>query len=108
MNLKALKEIINSSYPDSIKEMEIISILAEDQDVIPNIMKLLEQERRSGKELMMDMNLELSKAHIYIEGVPEGKRRANDSFNKEFVMDEIEKFYAKYKSVIRHCFNRFN
>lgn len=108
MNIKELKAILNSSFPDSLKEVEVINILANDEKVIPKIIELLEQERRSKKELIQDLNLELFRADCYIEDVVETKKQAKKTFNKKFVMAEIEKFYIKYKSTIRHCFNKFN
>ena len=108
MNIKALKAIINSEFPDTIKEAEIISILADDEKVIPQLMKLLEEERRSKKILIRDMNLELSRAHVYIDELPEAKSKGNQTLNKNFVIDKISEFYVKYKSMVTHCFNRFN
>ncbi len=108
MDIKTLKEIINSDLPDNFKEDLIIESLSQDESAIPVILKILNKERIAKKELILDMNLELSRAHIYIESRPESKRDIKQSFNKEFILDEIGKFYAKYKSIVSHCFNRFN
>lgn len=107
MNIKALKVIINSDLPDNFKEAQVMNILANDEKVIPKIMDILEQERRSKKELIQDLNLELSRAHCYIEDVVETKKQAKNNFNKKFVIGEIKKFYIKYKSIVTHCFNGF-
>ena len=108
MDIKSLKEIVNSDLPDNYKEIQIINLLANDEKIIPEIMKILEQERKNKKELITDMNLELSRAHIYIDMRDENKKEGKESFNKNFVIDEIAKFYIKYKGMISHCFNRFN
>lgn len=107
MDLDGIKEIINGNLPEEIKVSQIINLIAEDENVIPTIMLMLASERKTNKNLLMDMNLELSRAHIYIDMKPEGKREAKDNFNKAFILDEITKFYIKYKGKIVHCFNRF-
>jgi hypothetical protein len=68
---------------------------------------MIDRERTNKKELITDMNLELSRAHIYIDMRPETKVEGQDCFNKGFVLDEIAKFYLRYKGSITHCFNRF-
>lgn len=108
MDLKQLKEITNSEVPDNIKEQLIISLLAIDENVIPSILNILKQERINKNELIIDMNLELSRAHCYIDMRPESKDENKERFNKNFVVDEIAKFYFKYKGMVSHCFNRFN
>jgi len=108
MNIKKLKSIINSELPEYVIESQVINLLAKDKNVIPDILKILESERNLKNDLITDMNLELSRAHIYIELSTETKKQAKDSFNKSFVINEIKNFYTKYKSNIKHCFNRFN
>ena len=106
MDIKSIKNIVNRDIPDSVKESMIIDELTKDKDVLPTLMLILNQERRSQKELIQDMNLELSRAHIYIETQKEDKKE--EGFNKSFVIKEISNFYKKYKGVVRHCFNRYN
>jgi len=108
MNIKSLKDIVNSETPDSLKYLKIIQLLASDENALSDMIKILDEERRIKKELIMDMNLELSRAHIYIDLRQENKSEAKESFNKNFIIDEIAKFYFKYKSMVKHCFNRFN
>lgn len=108
MNIELLKNILNSKIPDIAKEHAVIQALASDDSVIPSILKIIEQQRRFKSDLINDLNLELSRAHIYIEECAESKERAKQRFNKSFVVDNISAFYIKYQSVIRHCFNRFN
>jgi hypothetical protein len=108
MDIKLIKKIVTSNLPDKIKESQIIELLANDEDTIPMILKILEQERKLKTELVQDLNLELSRAHIYIEIQPENKEEEKERFNKKFVIGEISNFYAKYKGIISHCFNRFN
>ncbi len=108
MDIRELREIINSDLPNEVIESDIIKSLSKDKEVIPIVMRILERERENNKNLINDMNLELSRAHIYIDERPESIVEGKDRFNKNFVLDEIAKFYIKHKSFVTHCFNRFN
>lgn len=100
MNLAELKSIINSGLPDDIIKSEIINSLAKDENIIPVIMQILERERAFKKELLLDMNLLLSKAHVGLD---------NKKFNKDgFMQKEIIEFYRKYKGYVGHCFKNLN
>lgn len=109
MNLANLKIVLNSSQPDNIKRAAIISILAEDKQVIPLIMDILEQERIQNKELLSDMNLELSRSFITITDpnfAKEGAKAKRDQpyISRDFVIGEIKKFYLKWHERIKCCF----
>lgn len=97
MNIKKITEIVNDPlYTDDIKEHLIIAVLADDKNVIPTILDILAVEREKKRQLISDMNFQLSRAHCAIE-VPK--------LNKEhFVEKEIIKFYHKNKEEVRHCF----
>lgn len=108
MDIDKIKEIVNSDSSVLLKESQLIEHLSSDKNCIPTLLRILERERSNNKELITDMNLELSRAHIYIDMRAESKSENKESFNKGFVLDEIAKFYFKYKQVVTHCFNRFN
>lgn len=103
MDIKAIKEIILSDNPLEIKEHLIINILAKDPKVIPTILKILNNEREGQKELILDMNLELSRADVFI-GLNQKKR---SDFDKDFIQGEIQSFYNKHKDSVTHCFNKY-
>lgn len=107
MNIEEIKSIVNSSGSDSIKRALLIQSLANSNDAIPLILEVLNTEREIKKGLILDMNLELSRAHIYIDERPEVKSEEKQRFNKSFINDEIAKFYLKYRGKISHCFSRF-
>lgn len=110
MNLEELKTILNSDIlSDEIKKSEIINSLSKDENVINVVMHILERERANKQELLKEMNLELARAHIYIDEIDFSnvKLENNKSFNRAFVLDSIAKFYVKYKDYISHSFNRF-
>jgi hypothetical protein len=80
---------------------KIISIyLSDDDEVIPNLLSLFEANLEAKKELILDSNLELSRALIFIN-----KKNSTKGFNKDFVMGEIKKHYIKWKDTIKCCFN---
>jgi predicted transcriptional regulator len=108
MNVKVIKEIVNNNLlPNDVKRSLIIGVIADDVNAIPDILDILNAERANKKELITDMNLELSKAHIYIDEYTESAKMEKSNFNKGFMLDNISKFYIKYQSKITHCFNRF-
>ncbi len=113
MDLVELKQILNSDSSDEVKKSQVINCLAKDKEVIPVIMRMLEREREIKSELITDMNHELSRAHVFIDDfMPEPvklkKGETMIGFDKNFVLDKIAEFYINYKSLIRHCYNRFN
>ena len=96
MNIKELKSIINSGLPDDIIRFRIINSLAKDENVIPDVIRILERERQFKKELCDEMNLLLSKAHIALD---------NKKFNEgNFIQKEIIDFYKRHKGYVGHCF----
>jgi hypothetical protein len=79
----------------------IIPMLSNNENIITSLLLLLESERKTKKELILDMNVELSRAHICLED-----KKLKGTI--PFALSEIEKFYIKWKGKITHCFNRFN
>ena len=114
MDIKLITKIAtNPILNDEQKRRGIINAIAQDQTALSDVLEILHEERMLRGQLMTDMNLELSRAHIFIDSfmppIPKLKKgEKTESFNKSFVLDEIAKFYIKYKSMVSHCFNRFN
>ncbi len=108
MNIDKIKTIVNSGIDHDTMRRFIIEVIADDENVIPMVMQILDAERSARKELITDLNLNLSRAHIYIEERPESKKESKNCFNKTFVIDKIAEVYIKYKGAIQHCFNRYN
>lgn len=106
MDLERLKLILNASVPDEMKENAIIDCLSKDDKVIIHLIQILESERKFKREMVNDLNLNLGRADVYIKDRPESKEEAKSSFNKEFVLKEIDKFYEKYKEVLIHLFRK--
>lgn len=116
MNLKKIKEIVDHKiYDDQTKERLIIEHLATDESVTPAILKILLSEREMKKQLIQDMNLELSRADVHIQhpdlasGESSNKKsdkKLNEQKAKEFVLNHITGFYIKYKGIVTHCFNK--
>lgn len=122
MNINKITEIVkNPLLPHEAKEVLIIQVLAQDKNVIPTMMKILKEEREQNHELLMDMNLELSRADVHIENpmlgcgevtmkaTAKNKEKIEEikrSQAREFVLNHITAFYVKYKGRITHCFNK--
>ena len=100
MDIKRIKQIINSNLPIDYQERKILSILAEDRKVIPYIMEILENERRQSKELILDTNFELSRALAVLndENLKSNKKAVADP---KWVAGEIKKHYHKWQNHIK-------
>lgn len=106
MDIEKIKEIINSGLPEDYQEDAILSVLADDKKVIPYIMKILEHERWKSRELLLDTNMELSRALVTLTLSPtgiKGKRALKEQ--TIFVVEEIKKHYLKWKNYIGCNFN---
>lgn len=106
MDIKNIKQIVNSDLPIDYQEKAILSVLANDKKVIPYIMEILENERKQNKELLLDTNMELSRALITLNANPsdaKGKKAMKEQ--TDFVVGEIKKHYLKWKDYIKCCFN---
>ena len=64
MDLKLIKQVLDYELLDEVKENLILQVLAKDKKVIPNLLQMLECERDFNKELLLDINEELSKTYI--------------------------------------------
>jgi hypothetical protein len=107
MNIDEIKYIVNASdIPDSSKRRFIIAIIAADKEAIPDILEFLKFERQSNHELIIDLNLEVSRADSFIDSLPKIKVRKGNDFTREFVQGCISDLYKKYKGRIGHCFNK--
>lgn len=96
MNLTEIKKVLDTNIPDTVKETLIIRILSEDKKVIPMIMEILDYERQKKSELIGEMNMQLSRAHIGLD---------NPKMNKDnFIQKEIVQFYLKNEDYVGHCF----
>jgi hypothetical protein len=102
MNIDNIKKIISSNAPDFAKESMIMTELSKDKQVIPKILSLLEEERELNKELILDTNLELSRALVALEDKQLGKKKGLMEIS--FVTEEIKKHYLKWQNSIRCCF----
>lgn len=119
MNLQFIKEIIDNQHLSfDIKNKMILNVIAEDKKCIPYLMELLEIERKQNRELITDMNLELSRADVHIQEPllmftvsGPALKRVNDiqlgvTKSSEYVLNHITAFYVKYRHRIVHCFNK--
>ena len=87
MDIQAIREILKEStgvkaVDDDIAKRAIIKVFSNDKDLIPDLIEILRIEREGNRDLISDMNLELSRAHIFIDERPESKSEAKQSFNK--------------------------
>lgn len=100
MDIKKLRGILNLPIPDDRMEEYIISFIAEDKDVIPNILKILNAERAEKSELILDMNLQLSRALVVLKDENLKYNKKKITVDPSFVISEIFIHYKKWKNYI--------
>lgn len=106
MDIKRIKDIVNSTLPTEIQERYILSVLSDDKKVIPYIMEILENERKQSKTLLLDTNVELSRALVTLNAIPTTPSAKRDLKEQTtFVVEEIKKHYLKWQNHIKCCFN---
>lgn len=98
MNIKKLREILAIPASDANLRSAVLEMLAEDENVIPDLLEILHYERQQDKKLRQELNLELGRAHVVIRDKKVYKKL------QSFVDEEICKFYKKWKGKIGHCF----
>lgn len=98
MNLNKIKDIIDLDIDKPIKEDLILMVLAADEKVILNLLKMLNIERNSNIELLTKTNLLLSKADIIIQKPELDKDK--------FFQKEVKEFYIENKDRLSHCFKQ--
>ena len=119
MDLKRIELILQQPmWDDNMKRNAIIKTIAADEKAIPDILAILNDERKFNHELISDLCLEVSRADCFIDTLPPTilpKKKAKKSeftieisgFSKEFVSKCIADFFTKYKGQVIHCFNKF-
>lgn len=87
MNLELIQSIVNDSFvPAESKKKLILMAVATAEDAIPSILQIVEAERRQNKELILDLNANLSIALVALTDNYKGE-------NKKFIVETIKKFY---------------
>lgn len=101
MDINKIKQVVNSSViTDAQKESYILSILSEDKNVIPMILGILDAERDTNRDVLLETNAELSRALVVLKD-------NNLKWNKkiiadpEWVVGEIIKHYQKWKGYVK-------
>lgn len=104
LDIYKIKEVIQLDISEEQKEQYILGIIANDKNAIPIILKILNNERKIKEELILDANVELSKALLVLKDV-------NLKYNKKIIVEpkwivnEIIKYYKKWKNYIKCNFN---
>jgi hypothetical protein len=99
MNIEQIIQIVNSDAKEEIKEHLIIRTLALDKKVIPNILKILDEERDNKTKLIADLNVEVSRYNIHINNNVLLKE------NRVFLNKRTKELYEKWKGFISPLFN---
>lgn len=100
MDLKLIKETLEQSYlSDEDKIKIILTIIARDQNAIPYLLNIIDIERITNRNIISDLNLEVSRYHIHMRDPKLLKQ------NKKFLNEETKTLYEKWKDFIQPLFN---
>lgn len=100
MNLKEIKDIVNSDIPETQKRLQIIKILADDPNSLMMVIQTIHLERLMKNDIISELNLHLSKADCILD---------NPNLHPDTnMLKEISDFYIKYSDFITHCFKSNN
>jgi hypothetical protein len=105
MDIKSIKQVVNSGLPKDYQEDAILSILASDKKVVTYLLEMLKIERSDNREYILDSNMELSRALIVLNDVhlKAGKKIIADP---KWVVGEINKHYLKWKDFNKSLFSK--
>lgn len=106
MNIEKIKEVVNNNtLPAYIQKQLILYIIAADREAVPMVLEMLNNEREESHNLILDSNLELSRALIALEDPNIGKKKPKPIIELGFVVGEIKNHYIKWQHKIKCCFN---
>lgn len=98
MDLQKIRQLVNGNLTNDIVRMTILKVIAEDETALLDMMQILENERRRKKELILEMNMQLSRADMGLK---------NPKLNYDgFMQKEISEFYQQYRDQVLHCFKK--
>lgn len=95
MNIEYIKKVVESEIPEEMKRRAILVSISMDDNAIPEIMEMLNHERSKKKELVLEMNMQLSRAHMGL---------MKPQLDIPFIIKEIYSFYEANKDEVGHCF----
>lgn len=95
MDLNKIQKILSTNHSDSLKRNVILDIIAEDEEALLDMMKILVTERERKRELIMEMNFQLSRADVFIQ--------CPKIAESDFITGEIKKFYDQHH-MVSHCY----
>jgi len=99
--MEEIIELIKSGIIDEyVLKQYIIRYIATQEDVIPYIMEILEEERKQKKELLQEMNLNLTRNTLYIKN-PELTMGNGKKGQEKFLLEETHNFYKKYQNKVK-------
>jgi hypothetical protein len=93
--LEAAKMCSKGLLSEDAFKMCIFEWMAQDESIIPNLLQVLQAERKEKKELLLNTNLELSRALVTLQ----------TDLEKPFVIGKIKEHYLKWQHRIKCCFN---
>lgn len=107
--ISAAKALEAGVLEEEMFKKAVFDYIADDESIIPNMLGILSSERAVKKELLSEMNLELSRVsatmemeHEWDDSTP--KKRKTNERQKQWIYNQVIVFYHKWKDRIGHCF----
>ena len=100
MDLNQIKMIVNTDLEDSVKKRLIITVIANDEKAIPDILEILNHERHTKNRILTASNFELSRALVTLRDKNIEKIRKKVYPDPVWVSGEIFKHYKKWKDFV--------
>jgi hypothetical protein len=88
---------------DYFLEHILIPVLSTEDEAVPLFLEVLNRQITTKKNIMQEMNHELSRAEVFLA---DPKQLANSGL--DFALDNIKKFYQKWTGIfgVGHCYKK--
>jgi hypothetical protein len=99
MNIKMIREVLNTpNVDDYFKEQALLTILSQDPDVIPNILTILNKERKRNREILNETNaiIGVTTSTLKQKGIKAPKR----GISPLWAIEQVKDHYRKWQGFI--------
>ncbi len=100
MQYEQMKQLLINAVDQYQGELIMLTYMSQDKKIIPAMIKMLEIERENKKELVQEMNLNLTRNTFAIMH-PEITMGNGPEKQKEFYLSETKGFYKKYEDSVK-------
>ena len=95
MNIKMIRDLLNTpDVDDYVKEQALLVILSKDPEAIPNMLTILNEERKRNRDILLDTNVivGITTATLKQKGIKAPKKGSSPLWAIEQVKDHYRKW----------------